>query len=40
MNDKTCEHNWIVTVDDDNFPEDIMCSKCRKVVIMVVREEE
>jgi len=34
-----CEHEWIVTVDDDNFPEDVMCKHCCEVVIMVDKTE-
>ena len=30
-----CFHYWIVTTDDNNFPEDVMCSKCKEVAIMV-----
>ncbi len=37
---KNCKHEWIVTVDEDNFPEDVMCSRCGEVVIMVVQESE
>lgn len=38
MSEETCKHEWIVTVDNDNFPEDVMCRKCKEVVIMVDRE--
>jgi len=33
-----CHHEWIVTVDKTNFPQDIMCSKCKEVVILVEKE--
>ena len=36
---KPCIHKWIVTVDEDNCPEDVMCSKCKEVIIMVVKDE-
>ena len=40
MEDEGCYHQWVVTTDDNNFPEDIMCSECKEVVIMVNMEEE
>ncbi len=38
MGQDECVHKWIVTTDDNNFPEDVMCSKCQEVVIMVDKE--
>jgi len=35
-----CIHNWIVTTDDDNRPEDIMCSKCKEVTIFIKYDED
>lgn len=35
MEDEDCIHEWKVTTDENNFPEDVMCSKCKEVVIMV-----
>ena len=34
-----CKHKWIVTVDEDNYPEDIMCSECKEVVLMLVGDQ-
>ena len=35
VEDTDCRHEWQVTVDENNFPEDVMCDKCKEVVIMV-----
>lgn len=40
MEDTDCSHEWKVTVDENNFPEDVMCRKCKEVVIMVDMEDE
>lgn len=39
MATQECKHDWIVTTTEDNLPEDVMCEKCKAVVIMVDHEE-
>lgn len=28
-----CEHDWVVSVDNDDIPEDVMCSSCEEIFI-------
>jgi len=30
-----CFHKWIVTTTEGNRPEDVMCSECKEVAIMI-----
>ena len=40
MGDTDCIHEWVVTTDENNFPEDVMCSKCKEAVIVIDQEYE
>ena len=33
-----CAHKWVVTTDEFNEPEDVMCDICKEVRIFVVNE--
>ncbi len=35
-----CYHDWIVTTDDDNNPEDVMCDRCKEVIVLFDNEAE
>ncbi len=39
MDNDECKHDWIVTVDNDNYLEDIICSKCKEVVVMLIGDQ-
>ena len=36
----SCEHKWIVTTNEKNEPEDVMCENCKEVRIMVDHKNE